>query len=429
MAATGVPASLTTYQNFLKERHVFETLIKQFVSKHPILKRFTSRPMVQLNARNARWNVVTRDAQSFGAVSEFGQPPPADAPGADEGIIPIATLMATIQISWQLLEMAKSKQATFVTALSNLTTSCVAGFMQNMQRVLMAGWGDGALAQVVAITANTPTAGIFRIEVEPEMDAERLSALRFMLTGLRLSGSATRTGTLVERNADLRVTGRDVPNNFLYADGDPGTLAAGDFLYWWNSKNQMPVGITAACDDGTQGPSTIYNGIARTTVGHEWAKGYVRAALGGGDKEEAIQVATDTIANENGREPDVCYVSLEVWRSFARDLKAGRQYTIMPNTDGRYVAGVSTIAYTGAGGKDLAINRDRDVLGKAMFLLDMSTWHLGEVKSPGWVQMDGEGSPWHRMDKAVGWEAQFGWMGQGVCEAPGGNGMILDVAV
>src|SRR5690242_17656465 len=99
-APTGVPANLTTFNLFLKERHVFAQLIDQFVSKHPVLKRLQARPMVQIDARNARWNVSTRDAVSFGAVPEHAQPPPSDAPGADEGKIAIATIMATIQISY-----------------------------------------------------------------------------------------------------------------------------------------------------------------------------------------------------------------------------------------------------------------------------------------------------------------------------------------
>lgn len=427
MADPGVPADLANMSKSLKERHIFPNLIKQYISKYPILKLFQRQEMVSIDGRNARWNVETRGAVSFGAVPEHAENPPADTPGFDEGIVAIATLMTTIEISLQAMQMSKRQTAAFVASKVKLMTSAVEMFMQNLQRVFIMGWGDGCLAKITAIDLDTPTTGTQRLTLEAGMSTNRLFGPRYMLRGLRLGNSATRAGTDMG-TANLQVVGRDLTNNYVFVKGVMGDLANGDFLYFWRSKNKMPVGILLGADDGTTGPSPVYHNINRLAVGKEWAKGRVIPNVGGADLEDTIQRAVDDVGNEGGGEPNYGFMEHRVWRRFARNLRAGRVY--IGKDDPRYVSGVSAIAFVGAGNKNIALQSDRDIPDQSILLIDLDKWHIGEVMKPQWVGQDaGDGAEFKRVGRTNDFEANFGTIGNSICEQPNANAMLLDVAV
>ena len=89
-------------------------------------------------------------------------------------------------------------------------------------------------------------------------------------------------------------------------------------------------------------------------------------------------------------------------------------------------AGASMIRFIGAGQKDVAIGRDRDVPEGVAAGLDMKTWSVGEVLPPQWIDAFDK-QVFRNIGGTLDWFAIYGWMGNLICKKPNANWIMRGI--
>lgn len=422
----GSVIDLTSFSNSLRVTGFFDKQQKQYIIQQYLLDKFQRGGMsLKADGRTSELPVETRGTTSFGAQLEHERVSLADAPEDDLGSVINRTITSVFQLSLQVHEASKSDRSSWVKARMRGLNTVAQMFGQHLSRVLW-GIGDGALAAVHASTAvqlNTPVAGTHRITLEADQGANLLYGTRFMLRGQRLvnSTAANRSGTGNHGTADLMVVAVNRTAGTIDVRGTVGDLALGDILFIGgqgrSSKGRMPVGIFAAVDDGTS--VATYHGIDRTAAGKDYWQAYRYNSIGSSDLETFIQRACDDVYTTGGGMTDLALMELSVWRRFAADLRGEREY--IARDDARYKAGVSLIKFSGADQQDIAIGRSRDVPLGVIAGLDLSSFHLSELKPAGWLKEFDEASIFRWISDTLDWEAIYCFMGNLVCGQPNAN--------
>lgn len=427
----GVPVNLPNFSNFMKVRGLFDDQFRQYSVEKFLLENYEkSTATTKLGGRVMEVPLETRGPASFGAQLEHEHYSEPDAPGAALATLSIATLTSSILLTLQAHLSSKDNRAAWVSAQVKTMNSANEIFGQNHSRVLH-GDGSGAVARLIAgggaIQLNVPVAGQTTLTLEPDQGATSSLTFgtKYMLRGLRLSASASKTGQVAERTADLRVVSVNDAANQIVVDGPVGTLAAQDFLFYGSlsqtSKGRMPVGLF-----GSVSSTGTYLGINRATAGNEFWRATERTNIGSLDLEIEIQKSMDEVHRLAGGKTAIMLFSLGVWRRFAADLRVDRQFISAAET-GKYKGGTKMLMYTGSD-MDAAIVRDRDVPTGTITGLDWTTHKMGTLLEAGWLQAFDEKGIWRQIPGTLDYCAILAWMGQPFCVAPIKNWIMRDVA-
>lgn len=182
------------------------------------------------------------------------------------------------------------------------------------------GDGNGAIAQISAITSSTitlPKWALNRIKVGDRLEAATApSGGTFYTNPLRITAIATGTG-VVTLSGDPTSTWANNPALYVFHDGDRGGVIKGTGA-WVDSAGTSLFNVTRA-------------GVPELS-------GYVITASG--DTVDALTDIADT-AFKNGLKQDVMYVNGTTWKILQREKDLQRQMITVGNS--KYEIGVQSI--------------------------------------------------------------------------------------
>lgn len=431
--ALGEILDLSAFSKAMKIRGMFDKQFRQFYVKSFLLENLRRKAgRVPLGGREMEIPLETRGMASIGAQQELEAITEPDNPGFAIAKIPIKTLTGRFQISLHAHLSSKDNRAAWVGGQVKSMSSTVEMFAMGLSRLLH-GWGNGVLARVVSVAADTPVAGEHTITLYGDQvtGGGGTFGTKYMIRGGRLAASATLTGLICEKNADLRIKSVNAAANTIIVTGSLGTgaliLAADDYLFLGSkdrtSKGRAPMGIYGYLDS-TKAATVL--GIDRTVAGSEYFDAFRSTAVGGADLENRVQIQADNVHNALGLKTQIIMMSMGVWRKFAADLRGDRRFVTAAET-GKYKGGTNMLMYDGADGEPIPIVRDRDVPTGTMWGLHWDSFYLGELHPADWLKQFDEASIFRQIPDTLGWEAIYAWIGELVCVQPAANWVDLGI--
>lgn len=204
------------------------------------------------------------------------------------------------------------------------------------------------------------------------------------------------TGTSIQFTGTLTSAASD---SLYLLDGSGGGAGTSEFL-----------GLKAALSSST-GAST-YAGLARSTIGWTPQFGSVNEALNLGRMEDSYLAA-----REYGLAGDqyLILVNKGLFRKYGDILTAMRR--VVDKAD--LLGGFKGLEFA-AGDGNVGVFLDYDVPDGVMFVINMDTWTLCQVRDLDWFS-DPSGGGLLRLQNTISYQATLVWFANMLCLAPGAN--------
>ena len=351
--------------------------------------------------------------------------------------VPKKVHTATVQFSHMTDLYTRSARASYIKAKTKLMDEVAFGFRRKMQEVFY-GDGTGAIARING--APDPAAGTFVVDAEMTAGSNYTYGVKNLRPQMRVQFSANKTGTDLERTADLQVLASGVDETTLTIStkgtmlvGDP---ADGDYVFYEGSKNLVSDGIRGIIDEGTERDGYL---TRLRSTNPDW-RSQVNRDFAGGNIENGLTRLANSIRSSQAGGMDGPLGTKSGWVGITRpgiiqswfeqiapdrrfvfeSMRAGEKKPVWP-------VGYDTIwMYTPVTGPLQVINNVSAPEGY-FFLSFFSNdiWYLSQAREMGWYD-DGVGLL-QRVRGTFLQEASWYWPVELVCTRPDLQGKLEGV--
>src|SRR5574337_79963 len=315
-----------------------------------------------------------------GARTENDYIPEARRPVGGSPRINLRKIQATIEITGELLRLARGDQEAFVDWAAQAMPDAASRLQNELDRQYL-GTGSGILAKVVSKGADNVVVG------SPMNVAGYSQPWLQFLEGDSIVFTADAAGTTIRNAAGVRfavVDNLDETTQTIYLKSADGSavdatlltaITAGDFIFHGDStginapnagENREMEGLLAGVDDGTLAPT--YHNITRTTT--RLFKGNIVDAAAGPLTEALLVTADKVVSRSGGGKITHLVMSAEASIGYWKDQKGGNRFQ---DARGNFTAGKGNLAIV-LGDRTLSFNVARKLPPELCFGLQMDTW-------------------------------------------------------
>ena len=377
-----------------------------------LLSRFKKRPKEEYNSVNKTFALEFSPGGGSGARPERGTPPTAGQIHARQGTLGIKYLTAYSELTKQAIELMKANEASYANVIVKEMTRVKNRFQLDVNRMLYAD-GRGELFKFNAADNATPLTAIDthrqnyiqageNFDVIDAGDFYTSHASAACLCGeASTKTSVAFTGGTVSGTAD---------NDYAVTYGSCYTTSLLGYEF---------VGLEGIVNDSDPDMGS-YAGLAVASYPY-WKSQKLSASGTLREPTEDLVMQAQELITIAGGKPTAIYGHPSVIRRFFNNAFAG---------DRRYAAGATEKSYAGGfmrlgvGGVDFIA--DYMCPYETMFVLDESTFSIGEGLPLQWI--DDDGAVWHRNTT---YTATFGaeahWWLCLICDARKFNCVIADL--
>lgn len=384
-------------------------------------------PKLTLGGRTIEMNLKVGGSASFRTMDEMEVLPGAKTARYKNATIPTKTAAAQFSISKQAMLAAKGQEKSWIDVQSEAMSDIVEQFAQRLSQMFFRD-GTGAVAMVDS-GPGAVTATQFYIADDQSSTAGGTFGSKYLIEDMDISASANLSGKTCERVFSGRITVIDdtTPTAIrLTVDPSTGDIADNDYIFIGTktatSKNRDFMGLMGIVDSGSR--LATLQGIDRTGTGNAFWKGNVYPTLTTADLENKCRIAADDITRRNMGKPGTILTSFGVYRKFSNQIIPGRRFTAAAESQ-EYKAGIKELSWSYGPGKDIPIEVDKDCPKGCLFLLDMSTFVLGTMGEPTWLDDDGDILKWD--PGLLGYVGVYYAFGELICYAPNRNALLSGI--
>lgn len=370
---------------------------------------------------------MVKNPGAFTGIVEGGPLPTALAPDTAEASFSLQEFTATYDVSWKLIQDARSNKFAFETAIKMLDD----GIKRRMFRLLNADLiddGRGRLAILPAADNSSPIS---------------VNSLPSVETGLvcDIMDDSDDDTKLAD---SITITGVDVIARTVTTSGNPSGTAAGDYFVIQDTtdvsiNNALHTnGLLGVISDAN--PSTVvgnFGGINRSTAGNEYWKALLLGNSGTNRPltEDLLLQALDGVREKGGGTIDAWLSNLAIVRRYHEILAADRFFAL--SKPGTISGGIGRPKYDpGEDGKTVyefsGIPWHADPYFAANKIIGMDTSHfflgVGENDAPRPISEIFDNVPFFRQTTSATFEVAWYYQCDLISDNPAAGVQIKDIA-
>lgn len=347
-----------------------------------------------------------------------GYTPPADQEQVDKATFNYRWMIDHIELLEDLVQDTKGGAPAAAVSALDLEVNALIPRCRHAMNFTLFGNGDGVVATPTAASSATV------ITVDSLRGLRKNMRVDILVQATGIVGAGGVQGAKIAINRQNKTI--TLQGGATLADGTGADLnanAANYRIYRSGARNDAWFGLDAAIS-ASNPPSGVgnYGGIDRTNDANDFWRapdhghgGVVRAP-----ELKLIQDLLDDIGEHGEGRPQILITHPKIWSALVERADSDRRYrgeTTMLN-------GWATAFKFAA--IDQPIVRDFHCQEDRIYAVDPSSFTIYQSDGGSWY--DKGGGMWHKVQGRLAMEAAWSWRGNLICERPGANGVLRDLA-